>query len=169
MIPFKIAIELKAPPGSRFLHSHPIIQFLLPGLRLPQFILISSCLALLNILLDRLLDMRFLLLLRIFHSSQVQFLIPYGSVVNIEIAAEISELAIAEDDEFLADCVDEIPVMRDKDDGWWVGAGFAELEEVALQPDDAEEIEKVGGFVEDEDIGWLEEAGGEIGAHSPST
>jgi hypothetical protein len=136
---------------------------------LPQFILISSCLALLNILLDRLLDMRFLLLLRIFHSSKVQFLIPYGSVVNIEIAAEISELAIAEDDEFLADCVDEIPVMGDKDDSWRVGAGFAELEEVALQPDDAEEIEKVSGFVEDEDIGWLEEASGQIGAHSPST
>jgi hypothetical protein len=43
------------------------------------------------------------------------------------------------------------------------------LEEVALQPDDAEEIEKVSGFVEDEDIGWLEEASGQIGAHSPST
>jgi hypothetical protein len=56
---------------------------------------------------------------------------------------------IAEDDEFLTDCVDEITVVRYEDYGWGVGGRIAELEEIFFEPDNAEEIEEVGWFVED--------------------
>lgn len=55
---------------------------------------------------------------------------------------------VAQDNEFLAHGINKLAVVGDKDDGWWVRARVAELEEMTLQPDDAEKVKEVGRFIE---------------------
>jgi len=45
------------------------------------------------------------------------------------------------------------------------GAGF----EILLEPEEGEEVEMVGGFVEEEEVGLHDEQSREVGAHDPTT
>lgn len=69
----------------------------------------------------------------------------------------------------MADCVDEISVVGNQNNGWRIGTSFPELEKESLQPNDAEEVKEIGRFVEDQDVSWLEQNTCKIGAHFPSS
>ncbi len=58
--------------------------------------------------------------------------------------------------------VEEFAVVRDHEDR--AGVGF----EVFLEPEEGFEVEVVGGFVEEEEVGLLDEEAGEVGAHDPA-
>jgi hypothetical protein len=40
--------------------------------------------------------------------------------------------------------------------GWRIRTRFPELEKESLQPNYAKEVKKIGRFVEDQDVSWLE-------------
>ena len=48
------------------------------------------------------------------------------------------------------------------------GLGVAQRDEMRLQPDDGAEVKEVCRFVEDEQIGFLEEGARESGTHAPA-
>jgi hypothetical protein len=61
---------------------------------------------------------------------------------------------ISKNDKFLANNVDEVPIVGNEDNGWRVRL-FSEFNEETLEPDNSEEIEKIGRFVQDENVSWL--------------
>lgn len=59
--------------------------------------------------------------------------------------------------------------MGDDDDSLGGAGAVAEIHKVVLEPDDAEEIEEVGGLVEDHDVGFLDQDTCKVAAHLPSS
>ena len=58
--------------------------------------------------------------------------------------------------------VHEFEIVGDEQEG--TGAGF----EILLEPEEGEEVEVVGRFVEEEEVGLHDEEAGEVGAHDPA-
>ena len=61
-------------------------------------------------------------------------------------------ICLAQLDNSCRDAVEEVPVVRDEDRGKRVAAARRPLDQF-FQPADAFEVEVVGGFVEEEDVG----------------
>ena len=76
---------------------------------------------------------------------------------------------VSQDYQFLTDCVDEVAIVGNKDDGRRVGTCFSELEKKSLQPDNTEKVKKIRGFIEDQDVGVLEKSTCQIRSHFPSS
>ncbi|MFM1945088.1 MAG: hypothetical protein RI897_4070 [Verrucomicrobiota bacterium] len=92
-------------------------------------------------------------------------------VVAVGFLDEVTGVVAGVGDDFAAfdfvdlvdDFVHELAVVGDEEDG--AGIFF----EVILEPEEGEEVEVVGGFVEEEEVGFDDEESGEVCAHDPAT
>ena len=85
-------------------------------------------------------------------------------------AEEVSVIARIRDELSFIDFVDaaddfvhESAIMGDEKNGTGIGL------EILLEPEERDEIEVIGGFVEHEEIGLHDEESGEVGPHHPAT
>ena len=85
-----------------------------------------------------------------------------AEVVGV-VAAPFVEFAVSDFVNFFDDFVHELAVMGDEENG--AGVVF----EVVLEPEEGDEVEVVGGFVEHEEVGLHHEEASEVGAHDPAT
>ena len=77
-------------------------------------------------------------------------------------AAVAGELGLADFDDAVHELVQELAIVRDHEDR--AGVIF----QIILKPEEGLEVEVVGRFVEDEEVGFLGEEAGEVGAHDPA-
>ena len=78
-------------------------------------------------------------------------------VAGVGVEASFSDLV-----DGLDDLIHELPVVGNQQDGPRIGF------QVVLQPEKGDEIEVIGGFVEQEQIGLHDEQSGQMGAHHPT-
>lgn len=102
-------------------------------------------------------------LLLVFMGGQLAF------VAFLALAEEVGVIAFVGDQtafgdfvHLVDDFVHELPVMGDHEES--AGIAF----EVVLEPEQGEEIQVVGGFVEEEEVGFDDQQSGEVGAHDPA-
>ena len=83
-------------------------------------------------------------------------------LVEVVVAAVAVQLALGELDGVVGGGVEEVAVVGDDDLGTGQGG------EVAFQPQHGFEVEVVGGFVEQEQVGAVHEGLGKVEAHAPA-
>ena len=83
-------------------------------------------------------------------------------LVEVVVAAVAVQLALSELDGVVGGGVEEVAVVGDDDLGTRQGG------EVAFQPQHGFEVEVVGGFVEQEQVGAAHEGLGKVEAHAPA-
>lgn len=158
MIPAVIPVEFKPATLGANLHAHPLVQLTLSGDCLLQFFIIARCFRRANIPLDSLFHVGFLFILGRLHASKPALLLGSRTKIGADIAVIEFQSLVAEDERFGGDCVSEGEVMSYEEEGGGVGG------EMLLQEEDSGEVEVVCRLVEEEEVGFLEEEGREVGA-----
>jgi len=82
--------------------------------------------------------------------------------VIVVVAAVTDEFALANFDDAADELVEELAVVRDNENRAGIGL------EIFLEPKEGFEVEVVGWFVEQEEIGLLRQQASEMGAHDPA-
>ena len=109
------------------------------------------------------LHMSNLLKLHLSQSHPLLSLLDLGFLELVEVTFEVSQLLVLELNDFIDDFVQEVLGVRHDDDGDVKG------QDVLLQPDECNQIQMIGGLIQEEDF-WLAENNlGDGDSHSPAS